>query len=219
MDYFLEVIILLFYFALYGVVHSVLASIRIKEIVRRYIGRYIAFYRLTYNISAVLGLYLIWEFAPHPTFQVYELNYPVDLIVFGLQLLSLAGIFWCFNYICFREFLGMSQVDRFLNGTYDSNDLDEKLTFRIAGPYKYSRHPVYLFSILFLLFRPEMNLFYLTMFLSFVLYFYVGSVYEEKKLLRLFGEDYVAYQKTVSRIFPFKALLKISDKKSVREIS
>lgn len=217
MNYLYDVSVLVVLFAVYGYTHSVLASNRFKVFIKKYVGRYIALYRLFFNFIALLGLYLIWEFGPHPSLLIYELSYPYDLIVYGLQLFSLAGIFWCFKYICFKEFLGLAQFNRFLNNTYDENELDEQMTFRNLGPYKFSRHPVYLFSILFLLFRPEMNLFYLTMFISFVIYFYIGSVYEEKKLVELFGEDYVDYQKRVSRIFPVKVFSKISGLKSVKE--
>ncbi len=204
MNYLLDVLILILLFGLYGYSHSLLASFQFKTFIKSKFGKYIAFYRLIYNILVFIGLYLIWEFGPHPSLLIYELNYPYDLIVFGLQLISLVGVFWCFKYISFREFLGLAQIDRFLKNEYDENELDEKMTFRIEGPYKFSRHPIYLFSILFLLFRAEMNLFYLTMFVSFVVYFYIGSVYEEKKLAKVFGDDYINYQKRVSRIFPVR---------------
>ncbi|MBS4033168.1 MAG: isoprenylcysteine carboxylmethyltransferase family protein [Ignavibacterium sp.] len=216
MDYFYDVLVLVVLFVLYGYTHSLLASNGFKVFIKKNIGRYIALYRLFYNLVALLGLYLIWEFGPHPSFLIYELSYPYDVIVYGLQLLSLAGIFWCFKYICFKEFIGLAQFNRFINNDYDENELDERATFRNLGPYKFSRHPVYLFSILFLLFRPEMNLFYLTMFISFVIYFYIGSVYEEKKLVRTFGQDYIDYQKRVSRIFPFKVFSNLSGLKSVK---
>ena len=35
-----------------------------------------------------------------------------------------------------------------------------------------------------------------------VIYFYIGSYYEEKKLVNYFGDTYIKYQKVVSRIFP-----------------
>lgn len=208
MNYFVDVLILILLFGIYCLFHSVFASFQFKEFIKSKIGKKIAFYRLAYNFLALLGLYLIWEFAPHPSLLIYELNYPFDLIVFGLQLLSLAGVVWCVRYISFKEFLGLSQIDRFFNGDYNEDDLDEKMTLRIQGPYKFSRHPVYLFSILFLLFRPEMNLFYLTMFISFVVYFYIGSVFEERKLVQVFGNDYLEYQNKVSRIFPLKNIFK-----------
>jgi methanethiol S-methyltransferase len=66
------------------------------------------------------------------------------------------------------------------------------------------RHPIYFFSIAFLLFRPVMDLFYLTFFICVVIYFYVGAYFEEKKLVNYFGDVYVNYKKLVPGIIPYK---------------
>lgn len=204
MQYLWEVVSLVFLFALYGFIHSLLASEKTKIIIRNVFGKLIAFYRLFYNLFALFGLYLIWEAAPHPSLQIYQLNPPFDYLVLIPQLAALAGMIWCFKYISLKEFAGINQIDRYFNNEYSTNDLDERFTLRIEGPYKYSRHPIYFFSIVFLLFRAEMNLFYLTMFISFTAYFYIGSYYEEKKMVRLFGNDYRDYQKKVPKIIPIK---------------
>jgi len=90
-----------------------------------------------------------------------------------------------------------------MDGQYDISDMDEKQNFKIEGAYKFVRHPIYLFSILFLTFRPTMSLFYLVMLICIIVYFYVGSFYEERKLVDKFGDEYLLYQKKVPRIFPF----------------
>ncbi len=204
MQYLPDVAAIIFLFALYGLVHSVLASEKVKLIFRKLFGKFIAFYRLLFNIFALLILYFIWEAAPHPSLQIYQLSPPYDYLVMIPQLAAMAGIIWCFKYISLKEFLGFNQIDRFINNDYSENELDERYTLRIEGPYKYSRHPIYFFSIIFLLFRAEMNLSYLTIFISFTIYFYIGSYYEEKKLVKLFGDVYSSYQKNVPRIFPIK---------------
>jgi protein-S-isoprenylcysteine O-methyltransferase Ste14 len=40
-----------------------------------------------------------------------------------------------------------------------------------------------------------MDLFYLTFFICIVAYFYIGSYFEEKKLVRQFGEVYENYKR------------------------
>lgn len=204
MNYVIDVIVLVLLFSLYGFIHSVVASEKVKVFFRKIFGNLIAFYRIGYNIFALAGLYLIWDLAPHPSLQIYKLPPPYDYLVLIPQLIALTGIIWCAKYICVREFLGLNQIDRYLRNEYSDNELDENYTLRIEGPYKYSRHPIYFFSIIILMFRAEMDLFYLTMFISFTAYFYIGSYYEEKKMVRLFGADYTNYQQKVPRIFPIK---------------
>jgi protein-S-isoprenylcysteine O-methyltransferase Ste14 len=132
------------------------------------------------------------------------LQYPLDIIVFALQVISIIGFFWASKGIGIMEFLGINQIFRYFDKSYNTNDLDEKTFLKLNGAYKYSRHPIYLFSILFLGLRPTMDLFYLVMFISITLYFYIGSFYEEKKLVEKYGVEYKKYQKKVPRIFPIK---------------
>jgi protein-S-isoprenylcysteine O-methyltransferase Ste14 len=203
MNYVFDVIFIVILFAIFGYTHSLLASLKIKIWFRKTFGDLIAFYRLFYNLVGLLSVYLIYELSPKPHIIIYDLANPYDLIILIPQLLSLAGVFWAFQYICFKEFLGLDQIKRFFEKRY-TTELDEEFTLRIEGPYRYSRHPVYFFSITFLLFRPVMDLFYLTFFICIVAYFYIGSYYEEKKLVRQFGEIYENYKKEVPAIFPFK---------------
>jgi protein-S-isoprenylcysteine O-methyltransferase Ste14 len=205
MDYARDVIIIIVLFAVFGYSHSLLASENVKIQFKKIFGGLIAFYRLIYNFLSLISLYVIYELSPKPHLVIYDLPNPYDLIILVPQFLSLAGVFWVFKYICLKEFLGLDQVKRFLEKRYET-ELDEEFTLRIEGPYRYSRHPVYFFSITFLMFRPVMDLFYLTFFICTVAYFYIGSYYEEKKLVGQFGEIYETYKKTVPRIFPVKLL-------------
>jgi len=199
----LDVIIIVILFAIFGYIHSLVASEKVKIQFKKIFGELIAFYRILYNVFAILSFYFIYEFSPKPHVIIYDLQNPFDLIILIPQFLSLAGIIWVFKYICFREFLGLDQIKRFIEKRYIT-ELDEEFTLRIEGPYRYSRHPIYFFSITFLLFRPTMDLFYLTFFLCIVVYFYIGSYYEEKKLVRQFGQVYENYRKEVPKIIPLK---------------
>lgn len=205
MNYVIDVLIIIFLFGLYALIHSYLASIKVKEWFKRNFGDLIAFYRLGYNIFALSSLYLIYELSPKPYLILYDLPNPYDLIILVPQFLALAGLFWAFKYICFKEFLGLNQIKRYFEKNYNS-ELDENLTLQLEGPFRYTRHPVYFFSILILLFRPTMDLFYLVFFLCIVIYFYIGSYFEEEKLTKHFGKIYTVYRKSVPKIFPVKFL-------------
>ena len=205
-----DVLIILFSFAAFAFLHSFLASNKIKKILAEQYERRVAFYRLIYNLISLFTFYLLYESVPHPILIIYDLPYPFDFIVLVPQFLGIAGIIWSLRYFDVREFLGINQVFRLLNKEYDPSELDEKLTLQIKGPYKICRHPVYFFSIIFLMFRAEMDLFYLTFLVAIIIYFYVGSFYEERKLVEKFGEEYLQYQNSVPRIIPLIFLNKNS---------
>ena len=63
--------------------------------------------------------------------------------------------------------------------------------------------------ILLFLFEPVMTVFKFLLSSWIVIYFYVGSIFEERRLIHEFGQSYKSYQQNVSRIIPFKWLLKI----------
>lgn len=204
MNYIIDVLIILLLFLLFGVSHSILASNKIKERIVEKVGDKIAFYRFFYNLSSLIIFVAIYEIAPKPNLIVYDLPYPWDLIVFGLQVLSIAGLIWAVLLVDLKEFAGINQIVRWYQGNYDPEELDEHKTFIVKGAFKYSRHPIYFFAILFLGLRPTMDLFYLTVFLCITAYFVIGSFYEEDKLLKHFGEDYREYQNRVPRLIPIK---------------
>ncbi|RPI65681.1 MAG: isoprenylcysteine carboxylmethyltransferase family protein [Ignavibacteriales bacterium] len=199
-----DVIIIIIAFAVFGYSHSLLASKKVKIFIADKFGELMAFYRIIYNFISLLSFYILYELVPHPDMIIYDLPYPWDFVMLALQVLSLAGLFWSAKYFNTWEFIGISQIVRWIRGNYAQNELDEKYTFKEEGPYRLMRHPVYFFSITFLLFRPVMDLFYLTLFLCIAAYFYAGSIYEEKKLEEEFGEVYTDYVRRVPRIFPYK---------------
>lgn len=201
---FFDVLIIILLFAAFSVSHTWLASIKLKESLALKLGNKIAFYRLFYNVSSMVIFFVFYAISPKPDLIVYDLRFPFDIITFALQVLSLAGLIWAARSVSLKEFSGIAQIERYLNGTYNTGDLDEKLVLKIEGAFKFVRHPIYFFSILFLGLRPAMNLYYLVMFICIVIYFYVGSFYEERKLVKFFGDEYREYQKKVPRIFPVK---------------
>jgi len=199
----IDVSVIIILFTLFGTLHSLLASKKIKTFVKEKVGDFMAFYRLAYVLISLLSFYLIYEYSPRPDVKIYDLKSPFDFIILIPQFLALAGIIWSLKYFCIKEFLGINQVSRWINKNYDREELDEHMTLVAEGPYKFVRHPLYFFSIIFIVARPAMNLFDVTFIIGIIFYFYIGSFYEERKLADKFGKKYIEYQKSVPRLIPF----------------
>lgn len=179
-----------------------MASLWFKNFLLRWLKNKIAFYRLFYNLfSSLYFLFIIFNI-PDIELIIYKIEKPYSYLLLIPLLIGLIGIYYSSKFISIKEFLGIEQIKRYINNTYTLSDLDEKMTLRIEGPYKYSRHPIYFFSIIIVLSIPEMNLSRLVIVGFIILYFYIGSIYEERKLVEIFGDEYREYQKSVPRIIP-----------------
>lgn len=202
----LDALIIFLLFVLFGYSHSILASNKLKRKLIDKIGEKVAFYRLFYNIISLLTFYLVYKLSPKPGVVVYDLNYPWDIVILMFQIISLIGLIWAASAVKLFEFAGIAQIKRYYKGEYNVKELDERYELKKTGAFKYSRHPIYFFSILFLGLRPTMDFFYLIFFICLTLYFIIGSIYEEKKLVELFGSEYVQYKKETPWLVPLKIL-------------
>jgi methanethiol S-methyltransferase len=71
----------------------------------------------------------------------------------------------------------------------------------IHGVYGWVRHPMLVGGLLFYITQgPTLNAFVFA--LLYFLYMVIGSYYEERRLVRIFGPDYVAYRSRVGAFVP-----------------
>ncbi len=188
----MSIFILLLALAIWGVVHSFLASHLAKDLFRFKIGS-MDFYRLAYNIfAAVSFLPILYLMATLPNRKVYEVPSPWNLAMFGGQLLSIVMLAVAFLQTGALSFIGLRQ----LFGTEESGSLV------VHGMYKIVRHPLYTFSLLFLWLTPAVSQNSLTVYIGSTLYILAGIYFEERKLLREFGEVYAIYQKSTPMLIP-----------------
>lgn len=199
---FLELLYAVFLYTVFGASHSYLAGFQVKQWVAGRFPAWMPYYRALYNVVAIVSFFFILSMMPDLDYPVYDLQYPLDLLVLVPQFISLGLLVWTVRYIDVMEFAGIAQIIRHWRHQYRTETLDEESVLRIKGPYKISRHPIYLFTILFLAFRPVMDVQYLVFLVSITAYFYIGAFFEEKRLTTIHGSAYMAYQETTPMIFP-----------------
>jgi methanethiol S-methyltransferase len=184
----------------FGLIHSLLASHTAKAAAQRLIGRNIATptYRLLYNVAAIItlapALYLVFRL---PDQELYRFPTPWDSIALGLQVLAAVGLVYAVYQMDAWFFLGLRQLGE--PSSIDSTSTAQLVT---TGLYRIVRHPLYTFSLIVLYLASPMSVNWLAFAVSCNLYFYLGSIFEERKLVREFGDAYCAYRQHVPRLLP-----------------
>ena len=195
-------------FVVWAVLHSVTAASRPKTIIRQTIGEaaYAGMYRFLYNLFAVVTilpvLYLLATQVPAT--PVWTIAAPFSFIIYGIELVGLVGLVTALWQTDIWDFVGLRQAWHYLS--------DDQKPLRpprlvINGMYRLVRHPLYFFSLVVLWFNPIMTFNSLIFAIASTLYFWIGSIYEERKLLAFFGETYREYQQHVPRLIPFVPFL------------
>jgi len=72
----------------------------------------------------------------------------------------------------------------------------------VAGPYRWVRHPLYLFMILMIWSCPDLTADRLLFNLLWTVWVAIGSYFEERDLIIEFGDVYREYQKRVPMLIP-----------------
>lgn len=188
----------------FALIHSLTASDRYKDSLSALLGtpRFRAYHKLAYTaLSVATFSLLVLYLRTLPDRPLYSIDTPWRLLFRGGQLLSVALILA--TPLDLSGFLGIRQALSWLRQGADApSDPPPRLFTGIT--YAIVRHPLYLGCSGAVLFQPDQTLVSAFSAVAVVLYFVVGSVHEERRLVREFGEVYREYQRKVPRMIPFR---------------
>ncbi|MCA9979632.1 MAG: DUF1295 domain-containing protein [Anaerolineales bacterium] len=194
-------------FVLWAALHSLTAVTATKERATAVLGQraYEGLYRLLYNLFAVVTfLPVLYSYLILPDAPLWAVPTPWRWGMWGLQGLGALGLLYALWQTDFLAFAGLKQAYLFVSGEPVNKEATQTLgeVLVVGGLYRYMRHPLYTFSMLFLWANPVMTRNSLVLAVVFSLYFVVGSVWEERRLKRQFGALYGDYQRRVPRFVP-----------------
>jgi len=180
--------------ALWGTVHSLLASAGIKDLLRRAFGNgFMKFYRLFYNIYAVISILpVLYLMVTLPDRNLYQISAPYNYLMRVGQGAALFFLFVAAVQTDLLSFAGLRQL-------FEEDKTGSLIT---NGLYHFVRHPLYTFSLLILWFSPSMSLNTFIVYSALTLYVLIGIVFEERKLIREFGEKYEEYRSVTPMLIP-----------------
>jgi protein-S-isoprenylcysteine O-methyltransferase Ste14 len=177
---------------IFGAAHSLFAANRTKQAFSRVAGREPRLYRLTYNLAslAMLG----WVMATYRTSPIlYAAPGIWRWLLYAMQLVILVVIFCCVRQTGTGDFLGITQLRL---------AIAQPRKLVTGGCYNRVRHPLYLYSSLFLILNPVMTAQWFLLAVFSIAYFTVGAIIEERRLLKEFGDEYREYRLHVPFMIP-----------------
>jgi methanethiol S-methyltransferase len=116
-----------------------------------------------------------------------------------LFLASIAGFIWSTRSLGAFDPFGVKNIFYHIN-----NKQPKILPLAIRGPYKLVRHPLYFFSLMMIWYWPDLSADRLVFNMLWTGWIIIGTLLEERDLVREFGEDYRDYQRAVPMLIPFK---------------
>jgi len=183
---------------LFGIQHSVMARKPFKEWIAKILPRPVE--RSTYVLfSGIVLALLVWQWEP------------MGDTVWNIP----EGSMWFYvMYVLFFMGFGILFISTFLINHFDLFGLRQTyfelikkpykpLEFRVKAFYKYVRHPLYFGGIVGIWATPSMSITHLCFAILLSSYFVIGALFEEKDLIRDFGNKYRDYQKKTSMLIPF----------------
>lgn len=185
---------LIFAIIVWGIVHSLLASMGLKDVLRRVFGDgFMKFYRLFYNVFAVISfLPILYLLAALPDRNLYEVPTPFAYLMRVGQAASALLLLIAVVQTDLLSFAGLRQLF----------EEEKKGPLITGGLYRLVRHPLYTFSLLILWLSPTMSLNSFIVYSALTMYILVGIFFEERKLLREFGQEYARYRSTTPMLIP-----------------
>jgi protein-S-isoprenylcysteine O-methyltransferase Ste14 len=179
--------------------HSALISISVTEYVKSKIGGGFRYYRLFYNSVSIATLILLVYYS-HTIRQVHVFRWEGPLVI--VQFLLMATSLYLFiaggRHYSWTQLWGISHIraGRADRSLADNND------FVVSGIHRIIRHPWYLGGIL-IVWAYDLSVSTILINMVISIYFIIGSILQERKLVREFGEKYREYQQRVSMLIPW----------------
>ena len=181
--------------ATFGFFHSLLARDRVKAVLLKALPA--AAERSTYVVQSSLCLALaMWQWQPM-TGTIWQVDGPIALLAYAAFGIGAGLVLWSTFLIDHFELFGLRQI-----WTHLRKEPMPEPEFRTPALYRLVRHPMQLGVIILLFATPHMTWGHLLFAGSMTAYIFVGLYFEERALLRTFGDRYATYQRTVPMLFP-----------------
>ncbi len=193
----LGLLVNIFLISLFGLQHSIMARRRFKTWLCKYVPESVE--RSTFCLGSSIALAAIPFFWVPMNGQVWSFSgSAAELFIYGIGgtgwILLLVATFQLDHF----ELFGLRQtflpiIEKAVTGS----------EFKTPGLYKIVRHPIQLGLLIGVWAVPVSTANHLVLAIGVTVYILVGLYFEEKDLIREFGNRYRAYKQRVAKLIPF----------------
>ena len=189
--------------SVWALLHSLSMSQALKRALMGSLGERYAFYRLGFTVFSVVSFGVALLLLPRMPQELYRVPGALAWVFWLVRIAAAAFFVWTFKAFDIWEFSGVSQARTYPRGIIgEDGEFKGSHGLAISGAYRYMRHPMYFASSVYLLADPVMTWEQFLFAVFVTAYGLIGSVFEERRLVEKFGEDYRWYQKEVPRFIP-----------------
>jgi protein-S-isoprenylcysteine O-methyltransferase Ste14 len=176
-------------------------SLMVRTGVRARLARVVPAYTLgaVYSIASGLVLAavaLLWQ---RTGLLLAAVEGPARWLGPGAAALALGGFAWAVASLRHFDPFGVLAVAAHRRGV-----APRPQGFSVRGPYRWVRHPLYLFTLVLIWSSPQLTADRLLFDVLWTAWMLVGTVLEERDLVAELGEPYRAYQRRVPMLLPWR---------------
>jgi len=182
-------------------VHSLMAREGVKAQLKPVFGVY---YRLAYNLFASVQIAFVYGFGYwlYAGFASFDLPHWVGMVQTGIYIFG-----WVMMIFALREYdLGTLSGLKQIRERTETDD--EPLHF--VGFHRWVRHPLYSAGFMILWGRVGDEFSFMTAVCG-SLYLWIGCFFEERQLIRLYGNAYRNYKSKVPAFVPYKGRVDLKE--------
>ena len=183
---------------LFGLQHSLMARHSFKDMINKVIPNGLE--RMTYLLVTVLTLAVVINFWQPMHILIWDLQ--IEWLRIVLYTIFFLGLFLTMTaqmQIDVNELMGIKQMKAALK-----IEKNVETDFKTPMLYQVVRHPLYLGLLILFWAAPTMTLSHLVFSIGMTIYIFIGIHFEEKDLVKQFGQSYLEYKEKTPMVFPLK---------------
>ena len=152
--------------------------------------------------STLLLVVILWQESP---LIITFFSAPYVFILRLVQFISILGLIWGVKSLRNFDPFGRKQISRFIRRQKE----EQENKFIYSGPYHFVRHPFYFFILIMIWAYPVTSADRLLFICLWTVWIIIGTILEEKDLVKEIGTEYLEYKKKVPMLIPYKIFNKL----------